>query len=402
MGNIKQVNITHLRSYTAEGANVDYPDKYYFNDKDIARYCNKVTKIVIQSYQFVDGIEFIYDGDVSAGIHGNYSGETNVFTLKEDEYIKSVSWQTANAENYGGYSLKGVVIYIEFKTNKGSVFASNSSDKDWDGWKNRKSFSYTVTEDGEEIVGLAGYSGSRTEWLYSLTKVYFRDRGAQYSPNEKYYNDYYSIYQCQRLAKIKVYHGWVIDKIQFIYTNSNGEIDETITEMHGDGYGGLTEICLNETEYISEITYKSANTNYYNERVMYYLEFAVTDSVTGEGQCFSFGNVPYWELNQWNHKHTYSLKVMDGYEVFALAGLYRTYMGELETVYYRKLNSVPSQVKKAALISLSADGKADKKENLNQTDAYILFINCTRIYNPELKTTEQDDVISNVCKRWRT
>lgn len=403
MGNIKQVDISHLRSYMAEGAIVDYPDKYYFNDKDVARYCNKLTKIVIQSNAFVDGIEFIYDDDVSAGIHGNYSSETTAFTLEDDEYINSVSWQTANAGDYGGYSSTGVVNYIEFKTNKGSVFASSSFGRDWQGWKNRKSFSYT-TEENEEIVGLAGYSGSHIEWLYSLTKIYFRDRAAQYSPNEKYYNDYYYIYHCQRLAKIKIYHGWVIDKIQFVYTNSNGELDETITEMHGNGQGELSEICLSETEYISAIVYQSANTDYYDERVMYYLEIMITDSATGEGQCFAFGNAPYWRLVEWSHKHTYKLEAMEGYEIFALAGLYRVYMGELETVYYRKLNTVSPKVKRAEQVFLSINEKENKneKEILNQTNAYILFINCTRIYNPESKTTDPDEVITNVYKRWKT
>lgn len=397
MGNIKKVDVTHLKSYKAENANVDYPDEYYFSDKDIARYCNKVSKVIIRSVQFVDSVEFIYDDGVFGGIHGNYTGNVSEFTLGEDEYIVSVSWQTANADYYGGYSLKGVVNYIEFKTNKNAVFASSSMGKEAAGWKNRKSFSWEVGE-GEEIVGLSGYAGSCKEWLYSLTKVYYRDRNVKYLPNEKYYNDYYATYQCRRLAKIKINHGWVIDKLQFVYTNSKGEVDENITEIHGDGRGDFTEICLEETEYISKIIYKSANTNYYEERVMYYLEFIIMDSVTGEGKCYPFGKVPDWELQEWHHKHTYTLEPEEGYEIFALAGLYRIYLGEIESVYYRKLNSVSPQIKRTAQ-SLLSDRKA---ENLNQSDAHILFIHCTRIYNPVSGTTECDEVITSVYKCWKS
>lgn len=388
MGNVIRHAINQLESYKVENAVTDYPEQLYFNDTSVARCCDKLTKIVIQSTAFVDGIEFIYDNNVSSGIHGNYSGHTREFTLQEDEYIISVSWQTACGD-YGGSCLKGVVTHIEFGTNLGNVFVSESGKKE-ENWSDIRSYSYTVDESGEEIFGLAGYSGSNTEWLYSLTKIYHRELNIEYSPNEKCYNDYYSIYNCRRLAKIKVYHGWVIDKLQFVYTNRNGELDETITEMHGEGGGSLTEIILSETEYISKLIYKSAITNYYEEKVMYYLELTVKDGTTGKEQKYKYGDPPDYVYEEWTHKHTYTLTPQKGYEIFAIAGKYYVYMGDLENIYYRKLNSVPARC------------IDDTDTPLNQTDVYILFINCSEVYNPSTQKKEDDPVIKRVCKYWRT
>lgn len=207
---------------------------------------------------------------------------------------------------------------------------------------------------------------------------------------EKIFDDYHYIYQAGRLCKIIINHGWVIDGLHFVYTNLEGKEDIDMTYKHGSNGGECTELVVGENEYIHKFSYTSSVTDYYSARIMTKLKITLINKVTFQENTFSYGGkAPYPSF--YRNNFTFNYTADDFHELFAFAGKYSTYMGDLTILHSRKL--------KTKRIALEID---NPNINFNQNDANILAIECTHTYDLKTKCATEDNEITVVSKKWHS
>jgi len=196
-----------------------------------------IRKIIIYSGDEIDSIQVFYDNggtQVTGNKHGGNNGNPTTVTLNyPSEYLVSISGYYG-LTNFGAMVVRSLTLtsnvrqYGPYGKKVGTPFQSTPSN-------------------GEKIIGFFGREGLRVDAVGVYTKAMptpivtigpFGSYGGQLW-DDKTYNT---------VRELKIYAGAVIDSIQVVYEDTNG--NQVPGTKHGGGGGGLNTVILDSDEYL--------------------------------------------------------------------------------------------------------------------------------------------------------
>jgi hypothetical protein len=200
----------------------------------------RILEIRVFSGDWVDAVQAVYmlpDGRIVEGNRrGGPGGRQSVFRLDSDEQITGISGR------YGEY-----IDSIRINTNKRTspVYGGRGGDRP---------YSINVPS-GNQAVGFTGRSGDYLDAIGLVySPIWIRPSGETQASGNRGGTPFSDseIPQGARVSAVYVWSGDFVDRIQFVYTLSNGNIFEG--EIHG-GNGGRREVFqLANGEYITGIS----------------------------------------------------------------------------------------------------------------------------------------------------
>lgn len=227
--------------------------------KDISAAPRRLESITIVSGSAIDSLKFSYTSeDGQSHTYGPWGGkggyEEETINLESDESIIEVSGTTGNFDD------KVVVKSLKFVTNLGHTFGPYGEQINGD-----NPFSSNGT-----VVGFHGSSRAYLDSIGTYTLIHQPQPTLNGPWGGQGGNSKMITKVPQRLERITIRSGWIIDSIEFTYISQDGQRHNE-GPWGGNGGDKQPEICLQPNEFITEVS--GTHGTFYHHYVVRSLKF---------------------------------------------------------------------------------------------------------------------------------